>query len=110
MSVNLHRNFGPSRRERTHLAFFVQQCKYPEAILDQIDARLVVHERYKRPGDFFANVFRLLQGKDMRIKLLLEFFVGVIDAKLLKAARKNPGSELPLHRKRIMAHRTHLLV
>ena len=45
---------------------------------------LVILEGDALPFDSFCLVFLLFQSKHVLVELLLEFFVGVIDAKLFK--------------------------
>lgn len=45
---------------------------------------LVVHELNRLPRNTFLHVLLLLQLEHVRVKLLLKFLVGVVNAELLK--------------------------
>ena len=50
----------------------------------QVDAVLVVHKRNLAPVDSLLVVLLLLQLKDVLVKVKLQLFVGIVDAKLLE--------------------------
>ncbi len=68
-----------------HFAFFIQEAKNTELCFNKIYYRLVVGELNKSPIDTFPHIFFLFEFKNMLIELLLENFVCIIYAKLLKA-------------------------
>lgn len=52
---------------------------------DQIKDVLVVNKVNVRPVYFFFDVFVLFHFEHMLVEMLLQFFVGKVDAELLKA-------------------------
>ena len=81
--------------------FFVQESENAKLSFDNVNARLIVRKVDECPVYFLLNIFLLLQFENMRIELriwlsvaiamimdnchlLLQFFIGVIDAKLFE--------------------------
>jgi hypothetical protein len=73
------------------LALFIEQREDAHFVLDQIDAWLIVVELDKCPSYALAHIFFLFKLKHVHVELLLELFVCVVDAKLLKAAEDETG-------------------
>lgn len=68
-----------------NFAFLVKERKDANGLcLNEVNDRLVVVEGNKRPVDALADVLLLLELKDVQVKLLLEDFICVVDAKLLE--------------------------
>ncbi|WPK27202.1 hypothetical protein PUMCH_004579 [Australozyma saopauloensis] len=62
----------------------VQQGQHTHAVLDKVDAGLVVGKVYEQPLDLLLDVLFLLQLEHVLVELLLQLLVGVVDAELLE--------------------------
>lgn len=62
------------------LALLVEDREDAHLLLEQIEAALIVLERNALPLDVLLLVLVLLLLEDERVELLLQLFVGVVDA------------------------------
>lgn len=73
------------RTFRHHAFFFKHREDGLSWLFNEVNSSDIINEFYTLPADAFLLIFLLFEFEDVIVEVLLEFFVGEIDAKLLEA-------------------------